>query len=384
MIHHHLVRAHLPVPNTSRRPGLIALAVLGILAAFASDGGQVSTALEAVRRLKGMDLDANPALKAAVLRVVETTRGTPPFVELVRDFKLTDQETGLIEVAEKFPGDSAGAEAVRLLFDQDKAGLIARALDGASPESAIRLAQALGNSLDKRAVPLLVPLLARNPSDAAVRTATVRALARSQEGAAELLRLAGAGHLDDRARNTASLELATARWPAIKEEAARLLPLPTAGDGSALPPIAELVKLAGDPSRGAAVFRSERPACIKCHRVGSEGIDFGPALTEIGTKLGKEALYETILDPSAGISFGYEGWQVETRQGNELLGILVSETRDELSIKDQTGVITRVQTVDIIRRQRQELSVMPAGLAQGLTREDLVDLVEYLVTLRRP
>ena len=62
----------------------------------------------------------------------------------------------------------------------------------------------------------------------------------------------------------------------------------------------------------------------------------------------------------------------------------MSETRDELSIKDQTGVITRVQTVDIIRRQRQELSVMPAGLAQGLTREELVDLVEYLVTLRRP
>ena len=120
------MRAHLRVPNTSRRPGLIALAVLGIIAPFASDGGQVSAALEAVRRLKGMDLDANPALKAAVLRVVETTRGTPPFVELVRDFKLTDQEAGLIEVAEKFPGESAGAEAVRLLFDQDKAGLIAR------------------------------------------------------------------------------------------------------------------------------------------------------------------------------------------------------------------------------------------------------------------
>jgi putative heme-binding domain-containing protein len=365
-------------------PAILALVLAAILAATASSGGQDSTALEVVRRLKGMDIDANPALKAAVLRVLETTRGTPEFVEIVRDFKLPGQEAGLIEVAIKHSTTSAGAEAARLSLASGNTNLISEVLRDAKPDEAAKLAQALGNSVDKRAVPLLLVVLERTNAESVLRTAAIRSLARTQEGAAELLRLAHTDKLDERARYTASLGLVNAPWPVIKEQAARLLPPPKTGDGSDLPAVAELVKLTGNPDNGAKVFRSEQAACIKCHRVGNEGIDFGPALTEIGTKLGKEALYESILDPSAGISFGYEGWQVQTRQGDELLGILTSETPDELAIKDQAGVVIRLKTGDIIERQRQNLSVMPAGLAQAMTRQELVDLVEYLTTLRRP
>ena len=63
-----------------------------------------------------MDLESNPALRAAVLRVLEGTRGTAAFVELVRDFRLEGQETGLLEVAAALASESAGAEAVRLLL----------------------------------------------------------------------------------------------------------------------------------------------------------------------------------------------------------------------------------------------------------------------------
>ena len=77
------------------------------------------------------------------------------------------------------------------------------------------------------------------------------------------------------------------------------------------------MKLTGNALHGAAVFRQENVACIKCHQVNGEGTEVGPNLSEIGTKLGKDALYESILDPSAGISFGFEPWQLTLKNGEE-------------------------------------------------------------------
>jgi putative heme-binding domain-containing protein len=130
------------------------------------------------------------------------------------------------------------------------------------------------------------------------------------------------------------------------------------------------------------VFRNERAACAQCHRVGNEGIDYGPALSQIGAKLGKRALYESILQPSAGISFGFEGWVLETADGEELFGIIQSETDDEISLRQAGGIVTRVPKKEVVAREKQRLSVMPEGLAQSLSVEELVDLVEYLSALR--
>jgi putative heme-binding domain-containing protein len=192
------------------------------------------------------------------------------------------------------------------------------------------------------------------------------------------------GRLEDSARLTASLDLAQSRWPAIRDEAARVFPLPKTADGGALPPMAELVRLEGSVERGAKVFRSPQAACIQCHRVGEEGVDFGPALSGIGAKLARQALFESILDPSAGISFGYEAWSLELRNGDEVFGILASETAEELAVRQPSGVTVRIRKADLARRDPQRLSVMPAGLAQLLTRQELVDVVEYLASLKGP
>ncbi|MBL9135155.1 MAG: c-type cytochrome [Verrucomicrobiales bacterium] len=341
-----------------------------------------ATAVEALRRLKGMDLEANPTLKSAVLRVLEGLRGAPEFVEVVRDFQLTGQEDGLLEVARRHPDATGGAEAMRLLLGQGAEARIR--LAWTAPGGGDAVIRALSNSGDSKALPLLVEVATNHSVSASARASAVQGLARSESGARELLRLAEGGGLDDAARGTASLALAQARWPAIREEALKRLPLPKAGDGTSLPPLSELVTLTGDAARGAVVFRSESVACIRCHRVGDEGVDFGPALGQIGSKLGRQALYESILDPSAGISFGYEGWTVETKDGEEVFGIMASETAEELAIKQQTGVLTRVPVAKVARREKQGLSVMPAGLAQTMTREQLVDLVEYLLSLKAP
>jgi len=150
-----------------------------------------------------------------------------------------------------------------------------------------------------------------------------------------------------------------------------------------LPAISELIKMPGNAKRGAEIFRSDAAGCIKCHQVNGEGIDFGPNLSEIGTKLGKDALYEAILDPSAGISFGFEAWQIELKSGDEAYGLIVSDTAEEIAVKSQGSIVTRYKKSDVVKREQQKLSIMPAGLQQTMSTEGLVDLVEYLSSLKK-
>src|ERR1041384_2942089 len=87
-----------------------------------------SVALEALSRLEGIDLEANPGVKAAVLRVLERTRGTPDFVDIVKKFKLQGQGPGLLEVALENPSSESGVEAMRLVLANGDLALAQNAL----------------------------------------------------------------------------------------------------------------------------------------------------------------------------------------------------------------------------------------------------------------
>jgi putative heme-binding domain-containing protein len=256
-------------------------------------------------------------------------------------------------------------------------------LNDTNTATALNTIELLGHTGDRRLVPLLEPFVIDGSRDVAARKQAVRSLAQVQEGAAALLRLAKADKLPEDLKFTAAGELNNAHWPQIKADAARLLPLPSAQNAQPLPPVAELTKLKGDAAKGSEVFRRDMVACIKCHQVNGEGIEVGPNLSEIGGKLGKDALYESILDPSAGISFGYEAWQVELKNGDEAFGLIVSETADEIVVKAQTGLVTKYKKSDIARREKQRLSIMPVDLQQAMSTQDIVDLVEYLSSLKK-
>ena len=349
----------------------------------ADKSDRTAVAIEALSRLKNVDLEANAALKAAVLKVVEQVRGRPQFVELVRDFKIKGQGAALLEIAIKNAANATGVEALRLILENQEVELIKNSLAGTNSVAATKIAEALGNVGENQIVPLLAPLVNDPARDATLRRQAVRSLAKNQEGAGTLLKLAKEDKLPADVKLVASAELNGVRWPNLKAEAAQLLPLPQSQNAGALPPISELVKRRGDPAKGAEVFRRETVGCSKCHQVGAEGVNFGPALSEIGTKLAREAIYESILDPSAGISFGFEAFQIELKNGDEAFGLIASETADELALKAQGGIITRYKKSEIAKKEQQKLSAMPAGLQQTMTTQELVDLVEYLATLKK-
>lgn len=150
-------------------------------------------------------------------------------------------------------------------------------------------------------------------------------------------------------------------------------------DGQTLPSMAQLALLSGDAKAGETVFRNASAAnCIRCHQIGEQGGIIGPPLTVIGQKLSKAQLYESILYPSAAIEMGYETWVVKTKDGQVLTGRKVEDTDDHVTILDTDGKYHDVPVEKIDRKVQQKISLMPEGLTAAMTKQDLVNLVEFL------
>lgn len=116
--------------------------------------------------------------------------------------------------------------------------------------------------------------------------------------------------------------------------------------------------------------------CTACHKIGNEGIDFGPSLTEIGDKLSKEALINSIINPSEGMGFGYETQLVKFKDGKEIRCIVNSKTENDLIVKlVGSSEQTIYKLAEIASITQLDESLMPKF---PLSEEELVDLVSYL------
>jgi putative heme-binding domain-containing protein len=166
----------------------------------------------------------------------------------------------------------------------------------------------------------------------------------------------------------------------VRIEAAKYLGNSTASTKTKLPPMSELIAMTGDPKKGVEVFAAN---CSVCHQVNGEGIDFGPKLSEIGSKLPKEGQYLAILYPDAGIGFGYEGWELKMKDGSVLNGILASKTETDLVLKMPGGIVQNLKTSAVKSMKQLPNSMMPTGLMDGMTKDEAVNLVEYLAGLKR-
>lgn len=358
---------------------------LPVFAASAMGNGlnesqRLGIALEALSRLDKADVDNNPQLKNAVEKILVKTRGTADFVRIVKHLQLTNQNEGLLQVAVKYPSQESGVDAARMILASNDLALLKSELQNSN---AVKIAEALGNTGKKECVPLLLPIVENGERNVLLRKQALKSLAQTSEGAQAVLDLAKDGKLAQDLKLTATTELNDVRWEKIKTEAEKILPLPQSHDSEPLPSIADLLKMKGDAANGEKVFFRAESACSTCHQIKGRGADIGPALSEIGTKLGKEALFEAILNPSAGISFGYEANQIELKSGDEAYGIVVSETDDEIALKDLKGIVAHYKRNDIARRDQLKSSIMPTGLQQTMSAQELVDLVEFLSTLRK-
>jgi putative heme-binding domain-containing protein len=240
----------------------------------------------------------------------------------------------------------------------------------------------VGLLADAKTNDLFTPLVADSQQPLAIRAAAVGGLGRNAPGQKWLLALVEKKELADDLKFAAANVLLSSGDDAIRAAAGKHLSLPATAGGEPLPPIAELVKRSGDATRGKELFAGTG-TCAKCHKVKGEGKEVGPDLSEIGTKLGKEAMYLSILDPSAGVSFNYETWALRTFDGTVLTGILVSQTDDAVELKTAESIVHKLSKDDIDQMKKSPLSIMPVDIPKLLRAQDLVDIVEYLLTLKK-
>ncbi len=139
---------------------------------------------------------------------------------------------------------------------------------------------------------------------------------------------------------------------------------------------------AGDPSRGRDIYRREQLRCVTCHRIEREGGRVGPNLTTIGVSSPLDYIVTSLLDPAKNVKEGYNTLVVLTADGRVETGIPVSRTDDELVLRNAADKEIRIRTVDI-EEESAGTSLMPIGLVDGLSRQELADLVRYLATLGR-
>jgi putative heme-binding domain-containing protein len=190
-----------------------------------------------------------------------------------------------------------------------------------------------------------------------------------------LLNMVKSGKLGKDLEPTAAVALSGTYRKDIRQEALKYLGNASINGGQTLPAIAMLSKETGNATAGHKVFTS---ICATCHQVGAEGVQFGPALSQIGSKLTKDALYVAILHPDAGIAFGYEGFVFNMKDGNKQAGIISSETEDAVELVLPGGVRKQFKKSEINSRKAMENSMMPANLQLAMSKQDLVNLVEFL------
>jgi len=334
-------------------------------------------------RLKQFDLSEKPELKEAVARHVSTLRGTDEFLELIGQFQLTEYKDELLGVMISKYDASQGVEAARLLLKLGQQKDLAAAIDSPDETIAGKAISVIGQVGDPALNELLLPVMENGEKNVAMRSAALTAIGRNGPGQQLLLERVKAGKLPKELQFAAANVLLSSADEKIKTEAGKHLTLPATADSKPLPPVSELVKRQGDASRGKTLFAGVG-TCGKCHKVAGEGKDVGPDLSEIGSKLSKDALYVSILDPSAGINFNYETHTLLLADGTVLNGIIVSQTDDVVTLKTAEAIIRKVPRDEIEDMKKQPISLMPNDLQKTLTAENLVDLVEYLTTLKKP
>jgi len=134
-----------------------------------------------------------------------------------------------------------------------------------------------------------------------------------------------------------------------------------------------------DVTRGQAVFSRE---CANCHRLGGAGHDVGPALVTVRARTPAEIL-EHILDPNREVSPHYLDYVVLQLDGNVQTGAIAAETPTSITLRQPLGKQTTILRSDIETVTSSGKSLMPEGLEQKVTPDEMRDLIEFVRTATR-
>ncbi|MEZ6042259.1 MAG: NPCBM/NEW2 domain-containing protein [Planctomycetaceae bacterium] len=336
---------------------------------------------ESLARLSGTDAESSDA-KSALATVLKQTIGTSQFVRLVERFQSQQHYAELLQLARRHPAEQIGVEAISALLSLKQWQLINEALRGENTEAAIATAEAMGNTQSGAISGPLLAVIRNDQVNIEVRRACVRAAAKVNNAAMELVKSVEEDTIDPELTQAIAAALHASPSRNAREQAQRLFPLPPSKDDKPTPPVSELIQMRGDAQNGRLVFFTTG-TCHKCHVVDGMGREIGPNLSEIGSKLSREAMFESVLFPSAGISHNYEAWTAVLTSGTTVSGLLTSTTDNSISIKGDDAIIRTFKRSEIEELVKQKSSLMPSDLQKIISAQELADLVEFMQTLKK-
>jgi putative membrane-bound dehydrogenase-like protein len=135
-----------------------------------------------------------------------------------------------------------------------------------------------------------------------------------------------------------------------------------------------VANLKGDAKKGASMFEKN---CAPCHAFGGQGHAVGPDLTTFRTKSVEDFLL-AILDPNAAIEPRFINYQIETRDGRSLPGVIKAETATSVTLIQGGGMEETLLRRDVVEIKASNLSLMPEGVEQSIDLQEMADLIEYL------
>jgi putative heme-binding domain-containing protein len=330
----------------------------------------------------------DPELRLEAVRLAAATedpRYAPALADLSRDPKASEPvRAAAVEAAARLDDPKAG-EFLAATIEQTKGA----GSSNAAVEAAVRSLPRVG---DPR--PRLLALIAANEYPLGVRREALRTLAGLGDGPNKLIALARDGKLPADLKTEATTVLATHPERKVRDRAAQVLPLPRTRGGRPLPSFGEMVRKEGRADRGREIFFRQpeagvaavagATACGNCHRVQGRGQWVGPDLSTIGTKYGRDELLRSILNPSAAIGYNFRTMVVGLDDGRVVTGLPVEDTPDRLVLKTADGQRVALRPNQVEQRKNSDVSLMPEGLAETMSDQDLADLLSFLSTLRQP
>ena len=123
-------------------------------------------------------------------------------------------------------------------------------------------------------------------------------------------------------------------------------------------------------------------ACVSCHRLGSEGVSYGPDLSDVFQRYHNDpaAVLQQILEPSLVISNRYRNFEFELKNDEPVTGMIVKQDAESVTV--QTGpsasLIQTLKRSDITSQKMKDTSPMPVGLLNLMSKEDIFDLLAWL------
>jgi putative heme-binding domain-containing protein len=135
----------------------------------------------------------------------------------------------------------------------------------------------------------------------------------------------------------------------------------------------------GDPIHGRVAY--EKAKCAQCHQFGNHGESVGPKLSGIGRRYTKREIVESILYPAHIVSDQFASKKVLTLDGRVLVGMVSDRTDRTIEVRDSNNQVTAIAESAVDQILPSNSSIMPSGLLDDLTMQEISDLMAYMGVL---